>query len=670
MCTPFASGRGVGLFRRHGGGNQVGRRKKTTLARTIVKNVPRTPEWMEEVASRVHPIVRDRGSGPETAVIHLGPTNSGKTHDALQRLKERGSGVFAGPLRMLAREAYEKLCALAGAENVGLLTGEEKINEAAPIICCTTEMAPRQGDVLVLDEAQWAADTNRGYAWTRLLVGADYSRFEVAASRGAELFLTDVLSDAAHMEVVDHARLSEITYMGSTNLSDVPSRSLIVAFSRKAVHALAGKLSRNGRKVGVLYGALPPTARAEQIRKFTEGEYDVLVTTDVIGHGINIPADHVVFADTQKFDGIQRRPLRVWEAAQIAGRAGRYGLADTGHVWTLTGQPGLNPNRRLVAQAVEAAAGRVHDGLLVDSGLLRPEYEDLGAPAAHEIATALQAWQRKAADALAAWDGVEPVPINELLTRWDEVRRRVNRRSGSDLEWPLAGELCWRLITLPVDTDSDVFTPLITDLAALTLDPETPPERVQRTLMDLGAPDKLNLERAEQAASLSRDIALVGRTFEGWSVLSRPALHAEREYAARATELLAKAVAVPRFGVCRACSADCAPYFELCSACHNGPDIEDTTKHGGASIGITADLSETTPRETESQCTQLGFLEALDQMPLEVEVPPVPEMAGFPRGPILCTPRQSTLTPRAGRTSAVDASRTRKPRQKARGTHR
>src|SRR4051794_17856123 len=123
---------------------------------------------------------------PDSVVAHLGPTNSGKTHHALEVLKERGRGVYAGPLRMLAQEAHRRLSAELGEEAVGLVTGEERVNETAPIICCTVEMAPTSGDVLVLDEVQWADDPERGSAWTRLLLAGEYRDILLLGALDAE----------------------------------------------------------------------------------------------------------------------------------------------------------------------------------------------------------------------------------------------------------------------------------------------------------------------------------------------------------------------------------------------------------------------------------------------------------------------------------------------------
>ena len=132
---------------------------------------------------------------PETVVAHLGPTNSGKTYHALEFLKERGRGVYAGPLRMLAQEAHRRLAAELGEEHVGLVTGEERVNEHAPIICCTVEMAPSSGEVLVLDEVQWADDEERGSAWTRLLLAGDYRHILLLGALDAEPLVRHAFPD-------------------------------------------------------------------------------------------------------------------------------------------------------------------------------------------------------------------------------------------------------------------------------------------------------------------------------------------------------------------------------------------------------------------------------------------------------------------------------------------
>ncbi|HEY7732255.1 MAG TPA: helicase-related protein, partial [Gaiellaceae bacterium] len=275
----------------------------------------------------------ERREQPESVVAHLGPTNSGKTHHALQFLAEQGRGVYAGPLRMLAQEAHRRLEDQLGHDRVGLVTGEERVNQGAPILCCTVEMAPSTGDVLVLDEVQWADDDERGSAWTRLLLAGEYRHVLLLGALDA---LPLVERAFPQVEVKVFERKLPLDWVGERSLRSLTPGTVVVAFSRKAVLALAGEVNR-GRpgRVAVLYGAMPLASRREEIERFVGGTADVCVATDVLGHGVNLPCETLLFAETTKFDGQERRDLLPWELAQIAGRAGRFGLVERGHVGVL-----------------------------------------------------------------------------------------------------------------------------------------------------------------------------------------------------------------------------------------------------------------------------------------------------------------------------------------------
>ena len=211
----------------------------------------------------------ERRVAPETVVAHLGPTNSGKTYHALEVLKERGRGVYAGPLRMLAQEAHRRLAAELGEEAVGLVTGEERINDGAPIICCTVEMAPSSGEVLVLDEVQWADDPERGSAWTRLLLAGDYRHILLLGALDAEPLVLRAFPEA---EVKVFERMLPLEFVGERALRGLEPGTVVVAFSRKAVLALAGEINRlHPARVSVLYGAMPLTSRREEIDRFLSG---------------------------------------------------------------------------------------------------------------------------------------------------------------------------------------------------------------------------------------------------------------------------------------------------------------------------------------------------------------------------------------------------------------
>lgn len=319
----------------------------------------------------INPSARQGGDRSESVVtFHLGPTNSGKTYHAVQRILERfkdnpdGLYVYAGPLRMLAHEVMGTLSEIVGEENVGVLTGEESVNPTARILCCTAEMAPRSGDLLVIDEAHWAEDDSRGRHWTELLTTANFKETVVLGPSECEDVLKEVYADfyQDNVHVHHHRRKTPLEYIGKVTHGTLKPRTAVVAFSRRKVGEIVNFLHSRGIRALPLYGALPLDVRRAHISKFINGDVDIIVTTDVIGHGINLPIDHVVFVDTMKFDGRFRRPLKLWEAAQIAGRAGRFGLSDKGTVgwWGFQGggkygDPSIIAG--LLEDAVEVASG-------------------------------------------------------------------------------------------------------------------------------------------------------------------------------------------------------------------------------------------------------------------------------------------------------------------------
>jgi ATP-dependent RNA helicase SUPV3L1/SUV3 len=248
-----------------------------------------------------------RRFAPDRVVAHLGPTNSGKTYAALRELADKRAGVYAGPLRMLAQEAHRRLGEWIGAENVGLVTGEERINEHAPVICSTVEMAPHAGALLVLDEVQWADDPERGSAWTRLLLAGEYREILLL---GAVDALPLVQRAFPEHELKLFERKLPLEFVGERTLRSLTPGTVVVAFSRRAVLALAGEVNRmHSGSVAVLYGAMPLASRREEIDRFLSGAAEVCVATDVLGHGVNLPCETLLFAETNKFDGEERRDL-------------------------------------------------------------------------------------------------------------------------------------------------------------------------------------------------------------------------------------------------------------------------------------------------------------------------------------------------------------------------
>ncbi len=254
----------------------------------------------------------------------LGPTNTGKTYLAIERMLGHASGMIGFPLRLLARENYDRIVALRGAGSVALITGEERILPKNPRwYVCTVEAMPveKPVDFLAVDEIQLAADPERGHVFTDRLLHAR-GRHETMVM-GAETIRPLLRHLLPEVEFVTRTRLSKLTYLGPKKLTRLPPRSAVVAFSAAEVYDLAEMMRRQRGGCAVVLGALSPRARNAQVGLFQSGEVDYLVATDAIGMGLNMDLDHVAFARLSKFDGYSPRRLSPSEIAQIAGRAGR-----------------------------------------------------------------------------------------------------------------------------------------------------------------------------------------------------------------------------------------------------------------------------------------------------------------------------------------------------------
>lgn len=272
----------------------------------------------------------------------LGPTNTGKTHLAIERLCAHSSGAIGFPLRLLAREVYDRVCAIKGADNVALITGEEKIEpKGARWHLCTVEAMPSRPDLafVALDEAQLSADPERGHVFTdRLLHTRGREETMLLGSSTLEPMIKALVPEA---EVVTRPRFSTLTHVGAKKLSRIPPRSAIVAFSAEQVYVMAEMLRRFRGGAAVVMGALSPQTRNAQVAMYQAGEVDYLVATDAVGMGLNLDVHHVAFAGLSKFDGHRQRRLTTAEMAQIAGRAGRH--QRDGTFGTLAGAGGSNP---------------------------------------------------------------------------------------------------------------------------------------------------------------------------------------------------------------------------------------------------------------------------------------------------------------------------------------
>ena len=293
-----------------------------------------------------------RSDPSSTVKAVLGPTNTGKTHLAIERLCGHSSGMIGFPLRLLAREVYDRVVAIKGPKEVGLITGEEKIMPpGARWLLCTAESMPRERDVAfaALDEAQLGADPERGHIFTdRMLNVRGREETMILGSETLRPMVRALIPDA---EIIKRPRFSTLSYAGAKKLSRLPKRSVIVAFSSEEVYAVAEMLRRARGGAAVVMGALSPRTRNAQVAMYQAGEVDYLVATDAIGMGLNMDVAHVAFASLNKFDGRRQRRLSFAEMAQIAGRAGRH--QKDGTFGSLGGEEGPAAFRPEEIEAIE-----------------------------------------------------------------------------------------------------------------------------------------------------------------------------------------------------------------------------------------------------------------------------------------------------------------------------
>ena len=276
--------------------------------------------------------------------FHLGPTNSGKTHEALVVLQQAKSGVYLAPLRLLAMEIRDRL--MDAGVPCNLVTGEERqLIPGARHTACTVEMMRPdvEVEVAIIDEIQMLQDTSRGYAWTAALIGAPAKHVYVCGSDAVTAPCIRAIEslhetyDITRLErktplVLETKSLSGARYSRWKLKNNIQQGDAVIAFTRKDVLTLSARIRQWGFGVASIYGALSPEVRRTEARRFNNGEAQVLVATDAVGMGLNLPIRRVVFSTTHKFDGVATRDLNATEARQIAGRAGRYGIYPTGYV--------------------------------------------------------------------------------------------------------------------------------------------------------------------------------------------------------------------------------------------------------------------------------------------------------------------------------------------------
>ena len=275
-------------------------------------------------------------------ILHLGGTNTGKTYAGFQRLKQARSGVYLAPLRLLALEAQETL--LEAGVDCSLTTGEEEDSRAWDThTAATAEKLDmrRYYDVAVVDECQMIADGQRGYAWTRAILGVLAPEVHLCAAPEAEDLLVRLIESCGDSyEVERHKRTTPLICMTRpVDYHRVQPGDALITFSKVGVLSVAEDLRQSGKEPAIIYGALPYSTRRRQMEGFLKGEMQYIVSTDAIGMGLNLPIRRIIFLETEKFDGVERRELRPEEIRQIAGRAGRFGMYNRGYVGATQGLP-------------------------------------------------------------------------------------------------------------------------------------------------------------------------------------------------------------------------------------------------------------------------------------------------------------------------------------------
>ena len=302
------------------------RYRQHKVKNSILELVPARPELEFAEVRQMH----------RRFILHIGPTNSGKTFRSLERLKLARCGVYLGPLRLLALEVYEQMnkyevpCTMR--------TGQECIEEAdSRVVASTIEMADfdENYDIAVIDEAQMVTDPDRGHSWTKAILGIRAGEIHICMSPAAEqaiIHLIELCRDDYEIERYERKTALICEDEPFVFPDDVRKGDALIVFSKKSVLDVAGRLEEQKINASVIYGSLPPEIRRRQMHLFNSGRTKGVVATGAIGTGLNLPVRRIVFLQAEKYDGVSRRPLLVSEIKQIAGRAGRFGIYDSGYV--------------------------------------------------------------------------------------------------------------------------------------------------------------------------------------------------------------------------------------------------------------------------------------------------------------------------------------------------
>ncbi|MCA1319449.1 RNA helicase [Bacillus tianshenii] len=353
-------------------------------------------------------------------ILHVGETNTGKTYQALQRMQEAESGLYLAPLRLLALEVYDVLN--AGGIPCTLKTGEEeKIEPGAKHISSTVEMFYEKDfyEVVVIDEAQMIADKDRGFSWYKAITKANAKEVHIIGSYNMQAMILQLLGDA-DVEVHHYKRDTPLQVESRMfTLSDAKKGDALVCFSRKKVLETASSLQQRGYSVSMIYGSMPPETRKKQMQDFINGKTSIIIATDAIGMGLNLPIRRIVFLQNEKFDGTRRRRLTSQEVKQIAGRAGRKGIYNIGKVAFTGDIPAM-------AQLLEKKDQEVHTFAIAPTSSVLERFQKYS----RRLGTFFELWEK-----FESPEGTEKASLSEEQYLYETIKDTVieARLSAGDL---------------------------------------------------------------------------------------------------------------------------------------------------------------------------------------------------------------------------------------------
>lgn len=472
-------------------------------------------------------------------ILHIGGTNTGKTYAGFQRLMQAQTGVYLAPLRLLALEAQEIL--LDAHVPCSLTTGEEEDRRPGDThIAATAEKLEldKHYDVAVIDECQMIADADRGYAWTRAILGVLAPEVHLCCAPEAKNILLRLIKSCGdEYEIVQHRRKTPLICMErQVDYDDLRPGDALITFSKVGVLSVAEDLRRRGMEPAIIYGALPYSTRRKQMEGFLHGDMEYVVSTDAIGMGLNLPIRRVIFLDTEKFDGHERRELKPAEIQQIAGRAGRFGMYDRGYV-------GATENLSVIRAGLDSVVPPLQYAVVGFSDLvLRVDFDLL--------------------EVLTVWSSM-PTPAPYVKLDVSRYILLISKLREAGFELTKQQEL--RAANIPFDeTDEELFA-LFNRFLRLwkqgeAIEQPTLPEKhgASHTLPEL----ELYCRKLDLYFSFSKAFSVP---------IDRDALYDEREKTADQINQILLHNLRNNIRFCSACGAALPPHFEgrLCNRCYN-----------------------------------------------------------------------------------------------------